>query len=480
MRMFLRLALVSLISLWLGSVAYADKICPVGSEVYPDSVQYCIQHGNKLIPKKTVPSKNTAPSATRIHVYFEGSQKEVFDFGGFNTECDGYGKEGSRYTENAVSVNIPWWDFIYILPEYGRAKLKNGYDIESDSLKRENCSGAQIREKRKRKALIAGNEKEKEETVEMALSRIEVLSFEEKGLEDGRAVREVILQKREKTGRIAEEGKKPSTAEADGRAEEEKRRQEAEAGKVAEEKKRQAEEEAKKRAEAEAARQISEQMAGEFVFVKGGCYRMGDTFGDGRPDERPVHEVCVNDFYLGKYEVTQGQWQGVMGYNPAYHKNGDEYPVEQVSWNDVQGFIRKLSDKTGQFYRLPTEAEWEYAARSGGKPERYSGGDAVDALAWYRSTSGGKSHPVGTKAPNGLGIHDMSGNVWEWVQDWYGSGYYSGSPRDNPKGPSSGTHRVARGGGWSAEVESCSTTDREYLIPAGGNNSMGFRLVRTR
>jgi formylglycine-generating enzyme required for sulfatase activity len=169
-----------------------------------------------------------------------------------------------------------------------------------------------------------------------------------------------------------------------------------------------------------------------------------------------------------------------MGYNPAYHKNGDEYPVEQVSWNDVQGFIRKLNEKTGQFYRLPTEAEWEYAARSGGKPEKYSGGDAVDAVAWYRSTSGGKSHAVGTKAPNGLGIHDMSGNVWEWVQDRYDSGYYSSSPRNNPKGPSSGTHRVGRGGGWSADAESCSSTDREYLIPGGGNNYMGFRLVRTR
>ncbi len=481
MRMFLRLAFVFLIPLWLGSVAYADKICPVDSEVYPDSVQYCIQHGNKLIPKKAVPPKPAAASsAARIHIYYDSGQKEIFDFSGFNTDCDGYGKEGSKYTESGVSVTIPWRDFNYILPEYGRAKLKNGYNIESDSLKRENCSGAQIREKRKRKVLIAGNEREKEEAVEMALSRMEILSFEGKGLEDGRAVREAILQKREKTDKIAEEEKQQSAAEADKRAEVEKSRQEAEAGKVAEEKKRQAEEEAKKRAEAEAARKINEKMAGEFVFVKGGCYRMGDTFGDGRPDERPVHEVCVNDFYLGKYEVTQGQWQGVMGYNPAYHKNGDEYPVEQVSWNDVQGFILKLNDKTGQFYRLPTEAEWEYAARSGGKPEKYSGGGDVDAVAWYQSTSGGKTRHVGTKAPNGLGIHDMSGNVWEWVQDWYGSGYYSGSPRNNPKGPSSGTHRVARGGGWSAEVESCSSTDREYLIPAGGNNSMGFRIVRTR
>ncbi|MDO9229418.1 MAG: SUMF1/EgtB/PvdO family nonheme iron enzyme, partial [Syntrophales bacterium] len=272
--------------------------------------------------------------------------------------------------------------------------------------------------------------------------------------------------------KIAEEEKQQSAAEADRRAEVEKSRQEAEAKRVAEE-------ETKRRAEAEAAKRIHEKMAGEFVFVKGGCYRMGDTFGDGRPDERPVHEVCVNDFYLGKYEVTQGQWQGVMGHNPAYHKNGDEYPVELVSWNDVQGFIRKLNDKTGQFYRLPTEAEWEYAARSGGKPEKYSGGDAVDAVAWYQSTSGGKPHHVGTKAPNGLGIHDMSGNVWEWVQDWYDGGYYSDSPRDNPKGPSSGTHRIGRGGSWYNDARFCRSTSRYRYAPGIRDDFLGFRIVRT-
>ena len=461
MRIFQRFAVILLISLWLSSVAYADKICPVGSEIYPDSVQYCTQHGNKLIPKKNAPTpQETSPSVARIHLHYAGGQKDAFDFGGFNADCDGYGKEGSRYTENGASVTIPWRDFIYILPEYGRAKLKNGYDVESESLKRGNCSEAQIRGKGKRKATVAGDGGEKaEEVVEMALSRIDVLSFDEKGLEEGRAVREAIIQKREETNKIAEAGKRQATEEAERRAETEKRRREA---------------------DAEAARRMDEKVAGEFVFVKGGCYQMGDTFGKGRPDERPVHEVCVDDFHLGKYEVTQGQWQGVMGRNPAYHKNGDDYPVEQVSWNDVQGFILKLGEKTGHSYRLPSEAEWEYAARSGGKPEKYSGGADVDAMGWYQSNSGGKAHNVGTKAPNGLGIHDMSGNVWEWVQDWYGSGYYSGSPRNNPKGPSSGTHRVARGGGWSAEAESCSSTDREYLIPAGGNNFMGFRLVKVR
>ena len=122
----------------------------------------------------------------------------------------------------------------------------------------------------------------------------------------------------------------------------------------------------------------------EFVFVKGGCYQMGDTFGDGYSDEKPVHEVCVDDFYIGKYEVTQAQWEKVMGNNPSYFKNCDNCPVEQVSWNDIQEFINRLNSKAGgNKYRLPTEAEWEYAARSGEKREKYSGGDDCDSVGWY-------------------------------------------------------------------------------------------------
>ena len=480
MQVFWRLAFAAFFLLWLCSVAYAEKYCPVDGEVYPDSARYCGTHGNKLDTKKpaspkSAPPKTAAPrpldaktaaasGAAKIYVYYDGGQKEVFDFSGFNTDCDGYGKEGITYSEKGVSVIIPWRDVSFFLPEYGRAQLKNGHTVESSNLNRGSCPGARIRDIRMRKVLIAGYEGEKGEAVEIALSRMEVVSFDGKGLEDGRAVREVILQKR---------------GEQDRRAEEEKQRQEAEAGRVADEGKRQSEEEAKRRAEAEASKKFHERVAGEFVFVKGGCYRMGDTFADRRSDELPVHEVCVDDFYLGKYEVTQGQWQGVMGHNPAYHKNGDEYPVEQVSWNDVQGFIRKLNDKTGQFYRLPTEAEWEYAARSGGKPEKYSGGADVDAVAWYRSTSGGKTHPAGTKAPNGLGIHDMSGNVWEWVQDWYDGGYYSDSPRDNPKGPSSGTHRIGRGGSWYNDARFCRSTSRYRYAPEIRDDFLGFRIVRT-
>jgi sulfatase modifying factor 1 len=215
----------------------------------------------------------------------------------------------------------------------------------------------------------------------------------------------------------------------------------------------------------------------EFVFVKGGCYEMGDTFGDGRSYEKPVHNVCVSDFSLGKYEVTQGQWQAVMGNNPANFKDcGANCPVEQVSWNDTQDFIRRLNGKTGKSYRLPTEAEWEYAARSGGQREKYSGGNDLDRVAWYNANSGGKTHTVGTKAPNGIGLYDMSGNVWEWCQDWYGEKYYNDSPRSNPQGPSSGQYRVLRGGSWDNRPEYVRAAYRVWSEPADRNNNNGFRL----
>ncbi len=219
----------------------------------------------------------------------------------------------------------------------------------------------------------------------------------------------------------------------------------------------------------------------EFVFVKGGCYQMGDTFGDGASDEKPVHEVCVNDFYMGKYEVTQGQWKAVMGNNPSYFKDcGDNCPVESVSWNDIQEFISKLNNKTGKNYKLPTEAEWEYAARSGGKSEKYSGGNDIDSVAWYGSNSGNKTHPVGQKAANGLGLYDMSGNVWQWVQDWYDGRYYNNSPRNNPAGPNSGQYRALRGGSWFNVAGGSRTANRISLNPDFRDNSYGFRLARTQ
>ncbi len=217
----------------------------------------------------------------------------------------------------------------------------------------------------------------------------------------------------------------------------------------------------------------------EFVWVEGGCYQMGNTFDDaeGFSDEKPVHEVCVDGFYLGKYEVTQGEWQAVMGDNPSSFKNGGNYPVEKVSWDDAQDYIGKLNQRSGRTFRLPTEAEWEYAARSGGKKEKYSGGDNIKSVAWYNQNSDNKSHPVGTKQPNGLGIYDMSGNVGEWCQDWYSDKYYSNSPRNNPPGPSSGLDRVPRGGSWYDLRGDVRSAFRYGLTPGLRYDMIGFRLV---
>ncbi len=178
----------------------------------------------------------------------------------------------------------------------------------------------------------------------------------------------------------------------------------------------------------------------EFVWVPEGCFDMGSN--EGESNEKPVHEVCVDGFWMGKYEVTQGQWEKVMGNNPSSFKASDSHPVETVSWNDVQDFIRKLNALGKGGFRLPTEAEWEYACRSGGKQETYCGGNDVNRVAWYWENSGEKTHPVGEKAANGLGLYDMSGNVWEWVSDWYKKDYYGKSPRNNPKGPSNGFYRL--------------------------------------
>ncbi|MBF0424187.1 MAG: SUMF1/EgtB/PvdO family nonheme iron enzyme, partial [Magnetococcales bacterium] len=179
---------------------------------------------------------------------------------------------------------------------------------------------------------------------------------------------------------------------------------------------------------------------GDFVIVSGGTFEMGcGSWQSGCFDnEKPVHSVTVGSFEIGKYEVTQKQWKAVMGSNPSsFSSCGDDCPVEMVTWNDTQDFIAKLNQQEkGCTYRLPTEAEWEYACRSGGKQEKYCGGNDVDQVAWYGSNSGNKTYPVGRKVANGLGAYDMSGNVWEWVADWYGSDYYASSPKENPKGPS--------------------------------------------
>ena len=221
----------------------------------------------------------------------------------------------------------------------------------------------------------------------------------------------------------------------------------------------------------------------EFVYVKEGCYQMGDTFGDGDDNEKPVHEVCLDGFYIGIYEVTQGQWKDVMGYNPSNSKRGRNYPVEMVSSYDAQAFIKKLNQKTGKTYSLPTEAEWEYAARSGGKREKYAGQSSESELehcAWYISNSKVyTTHPVGLRKPNRLGIYDMAGNVYEWCQDVYNVDAYRKHHRNNPIYNKSGSYRVFRGGCWSEHPSDLRASNRAYDTPSERNGALGFRLTRT-
>ena len=214
----------------------------------------------------------------------------------------------------------------------------------------------------------------------------------------------------------------------------------------------------------------------EFVLIPPGTFKMGSDRGD--PDERPVHDVTISkQFYMGKYEVTQGQWQAVMGTNPSLFP-GDKRPVDQVSWDDAQAFIRKLNAMEGvPLYRLPTEAEWEYAARAG-SPTIYSFGNDPKQLgeyAWYRSNSEHRTHSVGQKKSNAWGLHDMLGNVWEWVQDWEGK--YPSGPVTDPKGPASGTYRMRRGCGWNNEANVCRVANR-YSVVGYRDDFLGFRVVR--
>jgi formylglycine-generating enzyme required for sulfatase activity len=213
------------------------------------------------------------------------------------------------------------------------------------------------------------------------------------------------------------------------------------------------------------------------VFVEGGTFQMGVTSNDpNRRDEMPVHNVTLSSYHIGQTEVTQALWQAVMGSNPSWNK-GDNLPVEKVSWNDCQMFITKLNQLTGQKFRLPTEAEWEYAARGGklSKGYKYSGSNTLSYVAWYTGNSSYKTHPVATKRPNELGLYDMSGNVWEWCQDWYGS--YSSSTQSNPTGPSSGSDRVLRGGSWDYVAGICRVSNRLDDEPSRTHDNLGFRLA---
>ena len=184
------------------------------------------------------------------------------------------------------------------------------------------------------------------------------------------------------------------------------------------------------------------------LFVQGGEFEMGDHSGQGQTRERPVHKVRLSSYYLGKYPVTQRLWEAVMGTNPSFFK-GPERPVEQVSWEECQEFLQKLNDQTRKAYRLPTEAEWEYGARGGDNSQgyTYSGNDKLKEVAWYGDNSHGETKDVGQRKPNELGLYDMTGNVWEWCQDWYDGQYYQQCADSgltvNPQGPDSGSYRVS-------------------------------------
>jgi formylglycine-generating enzyme required for sulfatase activity len=185
----------------------------------------------------------------------------------------------------------------------------------------------------------------------------------------------------------------------------------------------------------------------------------------------------LSGFNIGKYEVAQSQWQTVMGSNPSYFSGCSECPVEQVSWNDIQEFIKKLEKLTGKRFRLPTEAEWEFAARGGNRSRGYvySGGNNPWTVGWNKDNSNDNTHPVGQKAANELGLYDMSGNVYEWCSDWYGENYYKASPSNNPKGPSSGAKHVLRGGGWYVKAAYSRVSHRNSGY--GINSVVGFRLA---
>lgn len=260
------------------------------------------------------------------------------------------------------------------------------------------------------------------------------------------------------------------------------------------------------------------------VFIKGGCFEMGDTFGDGSNNEKPVHEVCVGDFYLGKHEVTVGEFkefarstgyhtEAEMGVGCYYwdsekfkwNKNKNKYwenplfeqtdnnPVVCVSWNDANAYINWKNLKSGLRYRLPTEAEWEYAARSGGRKYKYSWGNSAPSgniadesakLIFPRLTildgyNDGytQTAPAGNFQPNEAGLYDMSGNAWEWVQDWYEEAYYKSSPRENPEGPAGGKLKIIRGGSWGYGPKAARTTYRGGYFQAIGNDDFGFRLA---
>jgi formylglycine-generating enzyme required for sulfatase activity len=216
----------------------------------------------------------------------------------------------------------------------------------------------------------------------------------------------------------------------------------------------------------------------EFALVAGGHFMMGDTFGEGIENEQPVHEVYLDSFYLGRYQVTQAQWKKLMPENPSQFL-GDQRPVERVGFEAVLDFAKRLTEANQERFTflLPTEAQWEYAARSGGRNEKYAGGDNFEKLAWCEENSGGTTNPVGKKSPNGLGLFDMSGNVWEWCRDFFMEKAYQNHEDMNPLYNKQGPDRVIRGGGWNTDSWSVRCARRLGFSSQYFGSALGFRLV---
>jgi formylglycine-generating enzyme required for sulfatase activity len=227
---------------------------------------------------------------------------------------------------------------------------------------------------------------------------------------------------------------------------------------------------------------VINQIAANMVRVEGGAFTMGCTEEQTRfcySDEVPPHKVTVRSFYINKYEVTQELWMAVMGNNPSYFKNRPRCPVEKVSYTDAQKFIARLNKLTGKKYRLPTEAEWEYAARGGIKSKSYlySGANKIDDVGWCRGNCAEQTHPVGEKLPNELGLYDMSGNVWEWTNDYYRHKYYETGEAKNPLGPADSGYKVLRGGSWWPDSTHCRVSNRDWFGPFVRLFNFGLRLV---
>jgi len=226
----------------------------------------------------------------------------------------------------------------------------------------------------------------------------------------------------------------------------------------------------------------------EFTFIKGGCYQMGDLWKEGSEDELPVHIICVDSFNIGKYEVTQGEWKKIMGNNPSKFQQGDDFPVENVTWNEAKEFIAKLNSQGTDRYRLPTEAEWEYAARASNKKIKYTTatGEISHNLCNYDETGGmdkwDRTSPAGSFPALKSGLHDMCGNVWEWVEDSYDFNAYNKHSKFNPLITKKVSDRVIRGCGWSDDQEDCRISYRDKIPQdcpvCSRRNDIGFRIVR--